>query len=105
MFILNVLIVNLHRCVFPLEYVELASDGVQLSPEFVNTVIPVFLYFLNPYQLHLIVLHLIEHILIQFLHPLTLIAVLDPLIIRLVQGKLQVVLLRGQPVNERLVRF
>lgn len=105
MFILNVLIVNLHRCVFPLEYVELASDGVQLSPEFVNTVIPVFLDLLDPYQLHLIVLHLIEHILIQFLHPLTLIAVLDPLIIRLVQGKLQVVLLRGQPVNERLVRF
>ena len=93
MFILNVLIVNFHRCVFPLEYVELASDGVQLSPEFVNTVIPVLLDLLDSDQLHLVVLHLVEHVLVKFLQPLALISILNPLIVRFIQGKLQMVLL------------
>ena len=93
MFILNVLIVDLHGGVIPLKEVEFASDRIQLRPEFVNTVIPVLLDLLDSDQLHLVVLHLVEHVLVKFLQPLALISILNPLIVGFIQGKLQMVLL------------
>lgn len=87
----------------PFERVILACHCIEFGPESVDPVVPVPLDFLNPNELHLVVLHLIEHVLVHLLQPLALLPILNPLIIRLFERQVQMVLLRGEPVYKCLV--
>ena len=85
-FILDMLVVDFESRMFPLECIIFASDCVKFSPESVDAVVTVFLDLLHTNQLHLVVLHLGKHLLVQILQALTLIPVLDTLVIGLLQG-------------------